>query len=309
MGSLYKQLGQYFDTVLNTEDFVIAVDATGMYMFHEARPAKDVVARAEKLLEILALKEEEAKLIFVDEGAGSSYDSFAYETSSVGKFVLEAKPSRIEDLVRKMTGVREIIFTPEDVDSIVDCFTDVKRKLTEFQQELIDLGLDEEQAVAIEAARPDSINDLIELGCPYDLVEDVYEAFKDYYVQTAAGFEKLDTNNYVTIEKNMKSYRAMGCVLGVCSIAAWCVGFLLPVFELYCKVGAVLLAVVAMNSLSKANKLTETSVARIGFVVCGVLVLIITVPTVGVFIVRKVIELMQGLSQLVITNPFENLHW
>lgn len=307
--SLYSHMQRYFDHVINAKEFVIAVDPTGVYMFKAHQRSKAIEEHARKLLEILALNEDEAKLIFITSGNSVTYDSFSYEESSVQKFVLEVNRQNIENIVRKLTGVRNVIFTPEDIDSIIDCFQDVTVELTEFQRKLVSLGLTEDQAIKYEVARPDSINDLIELGCPVDLVESVYKEFKEYYVQNNNDFEKLDTNNYVTIEKNMKQYRAGGVTLVVFAVVAWMLCFRFPALKIYLECVSCLIAFIGVNMLSKSMKLKETVPARIGVVVGIVLPCIIIVPTVGVWLVEKVFDLVHGINTAVTTDWFKDLHW
>lgn len=307
--SLYKQLQLYFSHVINATEFIIALDATGVYLFKKVALNNTTIAHARKLLQILALEEDEAKLIFVVPQSDCSYDSFAYEESSVRNFALEVGAEDVEDVVRKLTGVRNIIFKPADIDSIIDCFQDVKRELTDFQKYLVELGLTEDEAVAFEVARPDSINDLVELGCPMDLVEVVYKAFCDYYEVNNADFEKLDTNNYVTIETNMKKYRLGGMLLTCAAIVLWSMTYTMPAMKLYFSIALLLLGVIAENMLSKSIKLRDTTLARIGFVINIALLAIVVAPAAGMWIVTHAISLFNKVDSFNAVQWFENVHW
>lgn len=307
--SLYKQLQLYFSHVINAKEFIIAIDTTGVYFFKKIAMNEATIDHARKLLEILALDESEAKLVFVVSQSDCAYDSFAYEESSVKNFALEVGVEDVEDVVRKLTGVRNIIFKPADIDSIIDCFQDVKRELTDFQRYLVKLGLTEDEAVAFEVARPDSINDLVELGCPMDLVERVYSAFCDYYEVNNADFEKLDTNNYVTIEVNMQKYRIIGLLLTSAAIVLYACTFMYPDLKLHLSLALLLCGIVAENALSKSVKLRDNVLTRVGIVINIALFVIVIAPTLGIWIVTGVTRLTQKLNSMNVIHLFDNLHW
>lgn len=307
--SIFRKLEQYFYMVLKTNEFIIAIDSTGVYLFQENEENDVAIAHAMKLLQILALDEEEAKLIFVVPESDKVYDSFSYEEKSVRDFVLEVGRSNIEDLVRKLTGVRDNIFTQADINSIIDCFQDVKEEESPFQKTLCGIGLTADEARRFEIARPDSINDLIELGCPKDIVEEVYEAFKEYYIQNNMGFEQLDNNNYITIEKNMKQYRFGGVAATLVALAVWVFGYTHQNLYIYSVVIAVLVASVAINMLNKSIKLRSTVVARICFVLNLALVFITVIPPLGKWLTEKLIWLVDSMRTIVVTDYFKDLHW
>lgn len=307
--SLYKQLQLYFSHVINAKEFIIAIDATGVYLFKKVAMNNTTIDHAQKLLKILALDESEARLVFVVPQSDCAYDSFAYEESSVQNFALEVGIDDVEDVVRKLTGVRNIIFKPADIDSIIDCFQDVKRELTDFQRYLVKLGLTEDEAIAFEVARPDSINDLVELGCPMDLVERIYSAFCEYYEVNNADFEKLDTNNYVTIEVNMQRYRIVGILFTSLAVVLYSCTFMYPGLKLYLSLALLLCAIVAGNALSKSVKLRDNVLARVCIVINIALFVIVIAPTLGVWIVTGVSRVTQKLNSMNVIHMFDNLHW
>lgn len=118
---LVKLLEKYFDVVIDAVGYCVVVDTTGVYLFTESEDSEALESQAYEILDTLALKEDEAKLVLVSSNPSIVYDAFSYEDYTTRDFKLFVCIDDLESFVRKLVSTRDVIFSDSDVDSIVDC--------------------------------------------------------------------------------------------------------------------------------------------------------------------------------------------
>lgn len=215
--NLLDVLHQYFNYIVNTTEFAIAIDSTGFYMFTTMKKSQDLIELANKYLDALCLTKEQCVLAFVTDKSDHDYDSFSFETSSLGDFVYEVAWSDLEAFVRKFAGKRSFTFTEEIIESIIDCFYDVPEYISELEAQLMDLGVSREVAFKIYQHNPTTTQEVFDLGCPDPLVDDVYNLVLEWY-KLKTPDEPLNDAAYQSIVSSVKlwnTYALVCCCAGV----------------------------------------------------------------------------------------------
>lgn len=223
--NLEKELRQYFNVIINTEEFVVVVDATGLYMFHLGNKDESLITTAEQVIEALSLDKKDCVLAFISDYSDHDYDSFTFETESMKDFVYVVDSLELEAFVRKFAGKRDFVFNEEIIDSIIDCFYDVPDFITDVEQQLLDIGIDRETAHKLYLRNPISTQEVFDLGCPDLLVDEAFQIMLEWY-DTKTPKVELNDAAYQAIVDGVRSYSWMAAGCNALGLLCLLMGFL-----------------------------------------------------------------------------------
>lgn len=194
---LLDRVKWYFDTVASFGSFIIAVEATGAYLFAMKMDREQILVQASELMEKLALDRKEMVIVMVDPGAesgGPGFFDFGVRNAFTD-LVVEVRPDDFEDVVRRMTGSRPAVFDREDVASIAGCFSSMIKYGTQVESYLSEFSLDKKTEELLLQTFPDSVEDVILCGAPSETAQEV--------------FEKICEHNRVKNEKEEKPVKLL----------------------------------------------------------------------------------------------------
>lgn len=166
MDNLYRQISEFFAKTIYTEDFILALDESGVWLFTDSINTKQVLVAASRLMNRLQLDVSEIVLCAVNQYyTKQDLPAFSRECDLEQEGILyKIHTENLEIFIRTLTGVRGDILQKSILAEVADCYQDIKEVYTQLEEELMGLGLSKEQAKKIQTERPVSLQQFEDVG-------------------------------------------------------------------------------------------------------------------------------------------------
>lgn len=221
--SLLNRVCRYFKNVTKTSDFVIAIDETGVYFFTEERDQDEILFKASAVVEALELSKGEFIICIVSESVacvGKKFFDYGVD-NSFSDMITEINPEEFEDVARRMTGGRPVIYSMDDLNDISSCFDRFAKYDCGNDDYLAQFMLAPEIRNRLDSYVPESVQDVIACGVPGDIAESVYVAMRKHECkqdsQMSGHFDNLDGSVSVISDNRARNFIAISLIMFVIS--------------------------------------------------------------------------------------------
>lgn len=235
-----KVIRTYFDDVVTLDNFIMAVDETGVFFFTVLEDQNTILVKLSNYMDQLALAREDIVVCQLSWSAPKVGDDVFFKCIQDQRFkdllFTEINPNCFEAAIRLLLSSRNVVLTREDIIDITECFQEsviVKNSLFDY---LRDLGydLDRHDIEKLERKPIIALQDLINVYGESDetleLYDDIQKFRDDQHPQNPQ--EESDLQKY--IHSNWDQATNLTIVLGFLLFGASCIAFLfhLPILGL-----------------------------------------------------------------------------
>lgn len=124
--TISKVVRAYFDTVMHVQDFIMALDSTGVYFFTNESNTDAILVKLSNYIEQLALEKGEFLACVVsydtEEITEDKFFELLPSREEEDTLIYEINPNSFETSLRLIMRDRGICFTDDELKSIKDCF-------------------------------------------------------------------------------------------------------------------------------------------------------------------------------------------
>lgn len=263
--SLYRKVRPYFIDVINTTDFLLAPDLTGVYLFTENTDLVSMEEKIVKLENLLALDTKQVILCVVDKTIREKGEEIVcLDSTHCVTYLFDV--NQLENAIRTITGSRLPVFKRRELNEIIDCYYDVKPVTDSLLDVLETIGVPLSDAKKIRDGIP-VYEALDESDYSEDELDAIYEA-ESLYHSIHRVRESVFSDKSVSVPPSFVFMcYAKSCILSIMAI------FLSLYDKRLCWVGIGLVAF-ALADADSAKHTNRTIVTMACFLLAGIALLL-----------------------------------
>ena len=188
METVYRRLQDMFRAVIQTEDFIVAPDPAGVFLFIGDGDAEEALIKAARVMKQLELTKKEVLICLVGQSdgdvcktdgseSGPCLANFREETG----LVYRAGAEELEAFITAAVRERGTVLSMACVDDIIGCYCDLPEMRAGLETALVRRGMDRAVAGRLARARPSNLEEVVQTGIPEEEADQVWKLIEDQY--------------------------------------------------------------------------------------------------------------------------------
>ena len=221
----------YFNDVVTTDDFIIAIDEAGVFLFSALEDEDEILIKAYSVMKELALTPDQIVICSVTYSARESNNAFfSYKPSlslDTSSKVYKINPDDFEGSLRLILSKRPRIFDKDDIIEITEVYQDSSFNQDQLNILLRPFHLSTDVIANLRNNCPPTIQDVVLCGVPSASAEQVFKIIQEYKNAHELIEESESTEFFDIFTNKRTSNESFMCV------SLFLVGIVAIIFKVY----------------------------------------------------------------------------